>query len=148
MPAKESREEPKDRSHVVPDKGLRIILCVAAAGCLVSFLGVVAPWSWLLAWMRWQYGVVAPSHPVFVYGVRVACATYGCAGVYFLLLAADARRHPAFLVLGAIGLVTAGAVCLAAGWSVGMRPRGYLLDVAYMWTTGALILKWRPRCRQ
>jgi hypothetical protein len=85
---------------------------------------------------------------VFVYGLRVACATYAFAGLYFLLLAPNPSAHAVFVGLGAAGLLFAGAVSLTCGVALRLSARGYLVDVLFLWTCGGLLWVWRPRRRE
>ena len=94
------------------DRRLRIVLWVAGVGCGISFLGVFVPWSWLEGWMT-AWGVAAvPAAPVFVYCLRVGCATWGFAGLYFLILATNPTAYAPFLNLAIAGAMVLGLVAL------------------------------------
>ena len=129
------------------DRGLKIVLWIAAVGCGISILGVVVPWSWLAGCMA-MYGLGAvPATPLFVYLMRTGCATYGLIGLYFLVLAGNPRAYAPFLKLSIGGLMFVGLVCLVTGLALNMRPPWYLGDVLFCWIIGLLLLVWYPKAQ-
>ncbi|HJN15694.1 MAG TPA: hypothetical protein QGH10_09400 [Armatimonadota bacterium] len=123
-------------------KKLKATLLVAAAGCGLSVLGVVLPWSWLAAWMRMFGAHYVPADPMIVYAVRASSAAFVFIGIFFALVARDPQRFAPFLDLAIVGLLAVGTVCLVVGVATGMAP-WYLLDVAFCWVLAVLMAAWR-----
>jgi len=128
------------------DRRLRVVLWIAGVGCGIAIFGVVVPWDWLSSWSA-AYGLEEMSaDPLWVYGMRAACATWAFVGVFFLLVARDPTAYAPFLNLAIGGLLFVGLVCLITGAAVSMQPPWYLTDVAFCWVVGLLLLLWRqPR---
>jgi len=127
------------------DRGLKIVLWIAAVGWGHSIFAVLAPWSWFEGWVAMLGLGALPTGPVVVYGVRVVCAVSAFVGAYFLLLATNPRAYVPFLNLGIGGLIFVGLVCLIAGLALNMRPPWYLGDVLFCWIIGLLLLMWYPK---
>ena len=123
-----------------PEEKLRIVLYVVGGVCSASIIGVIAPWSCLQNWTGFQYGVELPDDVMVQYCLRMACAVYTLVGVYFLVLARRPLYYIRFFNVGIAGLILAGMVALIAGMLLKLDWWGYVVDVAFFWITGVLLL--------
>jgi hypothetical protein len=91
-----------------------------------------------------QYTVDPPDDEIIQYGLRIACATYAFAGLYFLIIARQPHTHAQFVNLGATGLLFAGTVALIVGAGLELPIRGYLVDAVVLCSLGALLFALSP----
>ena len=130
------------------DTRVQVVLYLAALLCGIAVIGVVGPRAWLEGWLRTQYHAQAAPDAVHLYGLRVACATYAFAGLYFLIIARRPSEYAQFVNLGATGLVFVGIVAFIAGAGLKLPFWGYFIDVALFWVLGLLLFALSPRRRR
>ena len=129
------------------DRGLKIVLWIAAVGWGSSIFMVVAPWSCYETCANMLGFGALPTGPAVVYGMRVMSAVSAFVGAYFLVLATNPRAYTPFLKLSIGGLMLVGLVCLVTGLALNMHPPWYLGDVLFCWIIGLLLLVWYPKAQ-
>ena len=127
------------------DRGLKILLWIAAVGWGSSIFMVVAPWSCYETCADMLGFGALPTGPAVLYGVRVMSAVSAFVGAYLLILATNPRAYVPFLNLGIGGLMFIGLVCLVAGVMSNMHLLWYLGDGLGCWVIGSLLFIWRLR---
>ena len=125
-------------------KALKAVLVAIGVLCVVCVLGAVLPWSALARFFEF-FGVPAlQPAPFLVYCVRTSSLACALIGLFFLVLSTDPLRYRPMLVLAVAGLFLLAVACLLIGWSVGMRPPWYFVDVAISLVAALLICKFWP----
>ncbi len=129
------------------DRGLKIVLWIAAVGWGSSIFMVVAPWSCYETCANMLGFGALPTGPAVVYGMRVMSAVSAFVGAYFLVLATNPRAYTPFLKLGIAGLMLIGLVALVAGAISNVHPLWYLGDGLGCWIIGLLLVVWYPNAQ-
>jgi len=128
-------------------RGLKVVLWIAATGCLLSVLGLFLPMS-ALATIGSVFGVdELPDSPLFIYAVRVMSATYVTIGVFFLILALDPARYGILVPFGGAASVFVGVVFAVAGLAAGIPVSWWIGDALFCGVTGILILIFQRRAK-
>lgn len=126
-------------------KGLKVVLWVCVAGCLLSCVSAACPWSFYEA-MAGFVGVDLPAPaPLLVYAMRLSLAMLGVVALFFILLATDPLKYGGMLPLGAFGLICYGAFCLVGGLWYGLPFAAYGFDMLFGVILGVLILVYRGK---
>jgi len=121
-------------------KGLKTVLWVCGGCFLLGFIGLVAPWPWLVRMFE-MYGVAPPVvGPLEAYMIRMLAALIGIVGVFFLVLALHPERYAPMVFLAATGLILFCVFTLAGGIHYRFPARVFLPDTLFLGTTGTLIL--------
>lgn len=109
-------------------KSLKVVLWVAAIGCLTAVPFIVLPWS-VVDKIVLLFGIEPiPNDPLVMYILRVSCGVYGLIGVYFIILARNPLGCGPMLDLGAYGLTIFGLSSLIIGLSLEISPRVFTGD--------------------
>lgn len=128
-------------------RGLRICLWISGVFCLLSILGVILPVSAFEAIVRPLGDIAIPTGPVFLYLLRVVCATFALIGIYFIMLAMDPMRYGVLVPFSGLAGVLIGVICLVAGASTGMPMLWYMGDGLPCVILGVLIYLFWQKAR-
>jgi hypothetical protein len=119
---------------------LKISLWVTGIACLLAAPGIFVPVS------TWQtvaeyFGVeTLPDSPLFVYMVRLMCATYAGIGIYFIILGLRPAKHGLLVPYSGLVCVLLGVFCWITGKETAMPPKWFMTDSLSALILGVLIV--------
>jgi len=122
-------------------RGLKICLWIAGIVCLLSVFGIFLPistWESIAGWFGAE--LVLPDSPLVEYMVRLMCATYVGAGVFFIILALNPIKYSLMVQFAGIAAVLLGITCAITGLAVSMPVQWFLGDFLSCVIIGGLIL--------
>ena len=129
-------------------KGLIIVLWITSILCLVCFLGLIIPWTWISAILSFTDLDIAGYQGVEKYAARISCAGFGMIGIFFLILARNPSYYGTMISFGGYGLLVVSAFCLAWGIYYSFTWWNWLGDVLCCGILGGLILLFKSKSGQ
>ena len=121
-------------------KALKICLWLTGIVCLLSVIGIVAPLK-NIQWFMGLFGIESlPDSPLFLYMLRLVCATWAGIGVFFIILALNPLCYGVLVPLSGLFLIFVGAVCGVVGFMIKMPFKWYAGDLLSCVVLGLLIL--------
>jgi hypothetical protein len=126
-------------------KGLKIILWICALCCLLGFICAALPWPVITTFYNWG-GIQPPTaEPITVFLLRLFLATFGMAGIFFVILARNPLSYGAMLLLAAFGVICFGIFYLVGGIRYGLPVCIYSQKSLFFVVLGVLILIFRKK---
>jgi hypothetical protein len=127
---------------------LKVVLWIAAIGCLTAVPFIFSPWSTVES-IACYFGINSlPNAPIAVYFFKVAFGVFGLIGVFFIVLALNPSKYGSMLYLAAFGLILFGILALVLGFSIGLQPIIYLGDGLSGLVLGIAILFFSSKSKQ
>jgi hypothetical protein len=121
-------------------KALKLVLWIAAVGCLAAVPFMVLPWS-VFDKITLVFGIEpVPDNPLVMYILKVSCGVYGLIGVFFIILARNPLAYGAMLDLAAYGLTLFGLLSLIVGSSLEVPLRVFAGDSLSGLVLGIMII--------
>ncbi len=129
-------------------RGLRILLNVLGALCLLQVVVVFLPTAWLEAMMDWCARLVGmePFSP-FWYGFRTVLLVFVGVAWMFFVAARDPERHRDFMHAVMLALAAWVVLCPVFGYGAGVPFLWYMGDSVSSLIVLALLLALYPRRR-
>ncbi|MCK4913689.1 MAG: hypothetical protein KAS69_03710 [Planctomycetes bacterium] len=129
-------------------KALKICLWLTGIVCLLSVIGVIAPLKHI-QWFMGLFGIESlPDSPLFLYMLRLICATWAGIGIFFIILALNPLSYGVLVPLSALFLILVGAVCGVTGFITKMPFKWYASDLLSCVILGLLILIFYPQAKK
>ncbi|MCK5473116.1 MAG: hypothetical protein KAI59_03725 [Planctomycetes bacterium] len=129
-------------------KALKICLWLTGIVCLLSVIGVIAPLK-NIQWFMGLFGIEnLPDSPLFLYMLRLICATWAGIGIFFIILALNPLSYGVLVPLSALFLILVGAVCGVTGFITKMPFKWYASDLLSCVILGLLILIFYPQAKK
>ena len=129
-------------------KALKFCLWLTGIVCLLSVVGVVAPLK-NIQWFMGLFGIESlPDSPLFLYMLRLICATWAGIGIFFIILALNPLSYGVLVPLSALFLILVGAVCGVTGFITKMPFKWYASDLLSCVILGLLILIFYPQAKK
>lgn len=129
-------------------KTLKVLLWVAAVGCLTAVPFIFLPWSVTVSIGSWFSSESLPCTPIAIYFFKIAFGIFGLIGVFFIILAMNPLKYGPMLNLGAFGLILFGLLAFITGISIGLPLAVYLGDGLSGLVLGIAVLIFSSKSKQ
>ena len=127
-------------------KALRTTLVVTGLLCVLAIVGMALPVPTMEKLAdRFGLGKTLIGTPLFIYTVRVMCATFVAIGVFLLILAGDPLRYGVMAPFAGAASVWIGVSCALFGMASRLHAIYFVGDAAICILLGIMIMRFHRR---